>query len=207
MTLPPCPDTPPAWLQRGGLALREFTPADADAVACLHDRPEVRALLVDDYPLHQPAVAELFCRRLAGFYRQHPGLGIWHAGVKGRFVGWFSLMPMVERRGAIELGSRLLPEAWGSGAAMDGGEALLDHAFGTLRAAEVWGACAVANRGARLCLAALGFSADGLGRYDQGLALHHRLSAGDWLACRSRARRERLRDGARSLRGHDALAA
>lgn len=194
---------PPPWLRHGRLALREFAPGDAAAIVRLHAHPEVRAHLVDDYPLHELDVAALFVERLGDFYARHPGLGIWHAGTaepSAPFVGWFSLMPMVAHAGAIELGSRLLPEAWGSGLALDGGEALLQHAFTTLGAREVWGACAPANRGARLCLEALGFEATGLAPYDAGLALHHRVSAAAWRRHQTLPRRERLRHAARALR-------
>ncbi len=199
---PTHPHPPAPWLRAGRVALREFTFAagDAASVAELHARPEVRALLADAHPLHRPEVAERFVQRIEPFYRAHPGLGIWHASTPAGFVGWFSLMPMAERAGAIELGSRLRPEAWGRGVALDGGEGLLDHAFGALAAPEVWAACDASNRGARLCLATLGFHAEGMAPYDgAAAALHHRVSRATWQGWRQRARRERLRDAARRL--------
>ncbi|EHR71444.1 acetyltransferase, ribosomal protein N-acetylase [Burkholderiales bacterium JOSHI_001] len=188
----PAPDGVPCG-QAGRLTLRRFRPEDAGDVAALHTLPEVRAHLSDDHPLQELAVAQLMVQRLLDFYPRQPGLGIWHASDAAGFVGWFSLMPLAERAGAIDLGSRLHPRAWGSGIALDGGECLLAHAFHTLGAAQVWGACAPANRGARLCLHALGFSAEGIHTYDRHPALHHRLSAAHWQHWSRTPRRERLR--------------
>lgn len=177
----------------GRLALRRFRAEDATDVAALHDLAEVRAHLSDDHPMQDLEVARLMIQRLLDFYPRQPGLGIWHASDAAGFVGWFSLMPLPERPGAIDLGSRLHPRAWGGGTALDGGECLLAHAFHTLGAAQVWGACAPGNRGARLCLHALGFSAEGMHTYDGHPALHHRLSAAHWQHWSRRPRRERLR--------------
>ncbi len=201
-------DTPAAWLSTPQLALREFAAGDAPDVARLHADPRVRENLVDDYALQEPMLAELFVQRIAQFYRQHPGLGIWHAArtaVPGAasFAGWFSLMPMMANPSAVELGSRLLPAAWGSGAAMDGGEALLGHAFDRLCVPCVWGVCDPLNRSARLCLAALGFQECGIAPYDGRPALHCRVQAAAWRDLRHLPRRSRLRQAARTGRQYD----
>lgn len=178
------------------LRLREFQAGDAAAVAALHALPAVQAQLVEAHALHDPTVAALLVQRLCLFYPLHPGLGIWHASDEQGFVGWFSLMPMQARPGAVELGSRLHPRAWGQGLALDGGEALLAHAFGPLGLAEVWGACAPANAGARLCLGALGFELAHEAAYDGQPALYHRLGRGRWAGFGQQPRRQRLRAGA-----------
>jgi RimJ/RimL family protein N-acetyltransferase len=116
-------------------------------------------------------------------------------------------MPLASSPGEAELGSRLVPEVWGKGTALEGGEALLRHAFATLRLPRVWGTCAPGNRGARLCLGALGFGELGLAPYEGREALLHMLSACEatrWLA---RPRRERLRDAALCLGEADGAAA
>lgn len=177
----------------GRLLLRRFEAEDARDVANLHALPEVRAHLSDDHPLHELPTAQRLIQRLLAFYPMQPGLGIWHASDAQGFVGWFSLMPLPERPGAVDLGSRLHPRAWGNGTAMDGGECLLSHAFLTLGATQVWGACAPGNRGARLCLHALGFNAEGMQPYDGHPALLHRLNTAQWQLFSRTPRRERLR--------------
>lgn len=188
------------------LLLREFGPADAPEVQQLHADPRVRALLPDAQPLHDPAWARQFTACLPGFYRRHPGLGIWRCAVPRdggeQFAGWFSLMPVQPgsdletlgaRPGDAELGSRLAPEHWGSGLSLNGGEVLLRHAFDTLALRTVWGICHPGNRGARVCLEALGFSWRGQAAYEGQLSDHHALDAATWHGVRTLGRRERLR--------------
>lgn len=221
LSLRPSPSSSPSLPSAGGgaparpalllctprLVLREFGPGDEAALQHMHQDARLRAHLIDDAPMHQPATAALFVRRIGEVYRQHPGLGIWHArvptgtgGPDDGFVGWFSLMPLAGHPGEVELGSRLLPAHWGSGLALEGGEALLRHAFERLRLARVWGLCDAANRGARLALAALGFGPGAMAPCPGGQALHHQVDAVRFRRALARSRRERLQQAARSLR-------
>ena len=71
---------PPApWLASARLRLREFAAHDVDELARMHRDPRVRAQLVDDAPLHEPATAARFVAGLHDFYRRHEGTGIWCA--------------------------------------------------------------------------------------------------------------------------------
>jgi RimJ/RimL family protein N-acetyltransferase len=190
-----------AWAHSRRLALREFGPHDHEALLRMHRDPRLRAHLVDDYPLHRSAVARLFLERIAQIYRRHEGLGIWHASLleaQPVFAGWFNLMPMAERPSEVEIGSRLLPQVWGSGLALEGGELLLDHAFDRLGLTRVWGICHPANRSALAVLAALGFDALGLMPYDGGNASHHRIELNAWRVLRNTPRATRLRRALRS---------
>jgi RimJ/RimL family protein N-acetyltransferase len=183
----------------GKLRLREFGPGDAADIQALHADPRVRALLTDEQPLHEAPWAEAFTARLVEFYRRHPGRGIWRCGLPlddgaERFAGWFSLMPMpASPETEAELGSRLLPEHWGSGLALAGGEVLLQHAFDTLGLAAVWGICHPDNRNAHACLQALGFAPHGRALYEGQLCDHHRLDAATWSRVQSLTHRQRLR--------------
>jgi RimJ/RimL family protein N-acetyltransferase len=191
------------------LRLREFAAADAADIQALHADPRVRALLPDEQPLHEARWAEAFAGCLAAFYRRHPGLGIWrcaiplHDGAE-QFAGWFSLMPMqagpgtTVQPGDAELGSRLRPEHWGSGLSLAGGEVLLRHAFQTLGLNRVWGICHPDNRGARVCLQALGFTPRGQALYEGQTSDYHALDAPTWSAVRTLSRRERLRQARRA---------
>lgn len=206
---------PAELLRTPRLRLREFAAGDEPALQRMHQDARLRSQLIDDAPLHDTATAAQFVRRIAEVYRAWPGLGIWHCQLPGQdsavdgdegsdggaFAGWFSLMPMDGHPGEVELGSRLLPAYWGSGVALDGGEALLDHAFARLGLARVWGVCDPANRGARMCLDALGFRPGAMAPYgDGGLALHHQVDAGRFRRALAQARRLRLQQAARRLR-------
>jgi RimJ/RimL family protein N-acetyltransferase len=190
------------WAQGKRLILREFRAGDVPAVAAMHRDPRLRALLIDDFPLQLNRIAAAFVERMTARYRQHEGLGIWHASVRGpraAFVGWFSLMPMAGRPGEVEIGARLLPFAWGSGLAQEGGEMLLDHAADDLRLASVWGVCHPDNRSAAALLAVMGFSALGLMPYAGGVASHHRIELNDWREVRNIPAMTRLRRTLRAI--------
>lgn len=186
---------PAPWLQSARLALREFCPEDLVDLVRMHAEPRLRALLLDDPALEQGFVAWHFLQNIAGLYREHEGLGIWHASTpQAGFVGWFNLMPLTGRGAdAVELGSRLLPSAWGGALALEGGELLLAHGFERLGLPRIWGTCHPENRPARTCLAALGFEEIELADYDGRLGLYACLEREPWQAARALPRRARLR--------------
>jgi RimJ/RimL family protein N-acetyltransferase len=191
-------DTPDAlpWIRSRRIALREFGPGDHETIMQMHRDARLRALLVDDYPLDDPDVAQTFIERIAPIYRLYDGLGIWHASLIGPqplFAGWFSLMPMMERTGQVEIGSRLLPQVWGGGLAMEGCEMLLAHAFESRGLNSVWGTCHPDNRSAQVVLLALGFESLGMQPYDRGQASHFRIDLNAWRAARNTPGRNRIR--------------
>ena len=148
---------PPAgpWLASPRLRLREFAAHDLAELARMHRDPRVRALLVDDLALDDETVAARFIGGMQAFYRQHEGTGIWCAeravppepetlaearqafnngdigaellalveAPSWQFIGWFSLVHLQDVLDELEIGARL---------ALDGGEWLLQRAFGTL---------------------------------------------------------------------------
>ena len=122
------------------------------------------------------------------------------------FCGWFNLMPMPDDPQRVEIGCRLLPSAWGTGLVLDGGEALLDLAFGSLQLDEVWAACHPQHRSVQVVLATLGFEPLGLGPYCGGPASLHRLAAKDWAQVHEQPRRQRQRLAARAQRMAEAVA-
>jgi len=196
---------PPPWLSGPRLALREFCAGDLAELVAMHAEPRLRAQLLDDCPLDQAFVAWRFLDNIQAVYRQHEGLGIWHAssgreavGQPRRFIGWFNLMPLAGREpGAVELGSRLLPSAWGGALALEGGELLLKHAFLSLGRERVWATCHPDNRSARRCLAALGFAEQGLDDYEgRPGALYAVLPRERWQVWLQQPRRSRLRQAA-----------
>jgi RimJ/RimL family protein N-acetyltransferase len=202
-------------LESKRLRLREFEAADEAAVVRMHRDARVRALVLDDYPLDRAPVAAFFIRRLATIYRDEEGLGIWHAEHRvadaWRFCGWFNLMRMPDDPSRVEIGCRLLPEVWGRGLAIEGGQLLLRHAFDTLALAEVWGICRPQHQAVHAVLAALGFDDAGVHDYDAQPATHFVIDAQRWRAACTRPLRLRLRDAVRRSRdapaGADAQAA
>ena len=234
--LAPPAQKPAAWLQTRRLRLREFALQDRPRVVQMHADTRMRALLIDDHPLHRHDVCEHFLRRLQALYRAHEGLGIWHAERSVRrfsdaelaspalrdaltpaalaelaqpvqeFIGWFNLMPMPGREGEIELGARLLPRAWGVGLADEGGEALLQHAFETLARERVWAVFHVRHEAVRSCVLALGFTDAGVLPYEGEPARHYVIARADWQAWQALPRRERLRRAISSMR-HAAVVA
>lgn len=193
-----------APLQLGSrrLRLREFEPADRHALVAMHRDPRVREALLDDWPLDRHVVAAQFIERLHEMRRREPGLGIWCAErvdrtaddrTLYRFAGWFSLMRMPGRGGAVEFGCRLLPQTWGSGLVLDGGELLLDHALHRLALPELWAVCHPTQRSVPYCLHALGFDDEGHAPYEGLAARWFRLPMTRWRTWRERPRRERVR--------------
>jgi RimJ/RimL family protein N-acetyltransferase len=109
------------------------------------------------------------------------------------FCGWFNLMPALHRAGEVEIGARLMPQAWGGQWVLDGGEWLLGHAFDTLGRERVIGVCSPRNRSAIHCLRTLGFDAPSSIAYDGQDALEFRITARQWARARQIPRRERAR--------------
>lgn len=118
-----------------------------------------------------------------------------------RFCGWFNLMPMPDASRRVEIGCRLLPQAWGQGLPLEGGAALLRHAFERLALPEVWGVCDPRHRAVKVVLLSLGFSSCGDADYGSQCASYFRIDPRAWaLACEAPLRARR-RDAAARLRG------
>lgn len=185
---PAAADYPGAELLRSRrLRLRGFQPCDLADLLRLGQEPRVGQLLLDR-PLSTLAEVCGFIDWINRFYRQRPGLGIWRAGDRSdTFLGFFSLMPE-ETTGEISLGARLLPRAWGRGYALEGGAALCEHAFATLRLPLLIGLCDPRNRPVPPLLARLGFEPDGQMLQDGKPALRFVLRRAHWNGIRRRPR-------------------
>jgi RimJ/RimL family protein N-acetyltransferase len=121
-----------AFLETERLSLRQFHAADAANLYRLHRDPRVMRYIGDGSVGDRASVAAALARA-AREYRNYPGLGVWPAAERagGTFVGWFCLK-YVPQTVEVELGYRLLPEAWGYGYATDGARALVRYAFQVL---------------------------------------------------------------------------
>ena len=72
-------------------------------------------------------------RRIPRVYRIWPGLGSWRASRRdtGAYIGWFTLK-YVPDTVEVEIGYRLLREAWGQGFATEGASELVRYGFDTV---------------------------------------------------------------------------
>jgi len=111
----------------------------------------------------------------------------WH------FIGWFSLVHLQDTPNMLEIGSRLLPEVWGSRLVLDGGEWLLARAFEDLGHMCVYAHCHPSNRSAENCLRILGFSDAGETPYNGYMARRFALTRPHWHHWRRLSRREQIR--------------
>ena len=192
-------ETPLAFsLRTRRLYLREFVTDDARELSAMHSDARISTHLFDEPQLAQMSVCEAFLERLELFYRQHQGLGIWHASLPGEkaasaFAGWFSLLPMPGEASAIELGGRLTAATWGRNIGIEGGVALLAHAFKTLHLDAVWGTCHPQNRAASIILDALDFQFAGVRDYNGHRASHFYLPVNRWSDSAHQSAGKRLR--------------
>lgn len=169
------------------LRLRGFRATDLPDLLRLGSTPRVTALLLD-LPLSTLAQACGFIEWVNDVYREQPGLGIWHAEAAPLgFVGFFSLMREAGT-GEISLGTRLLPQAWGRGYALEAGAALCEHAFGALTLPRLIGQCDARNRAVPPLLARLGFVPETGSTPAPAGVLRFALQREDWQGIRRRVR-------------------
>ena len=133
------------------LRLRDFTLADRQAIAAMHQDPRLSVHLLDDVPLDSSIRARHFIQALQKKRAQEANFGIWAAErlepgytdealIAGNasnylsesaiealrqprwsFCGWFNLAPVPGQEHLMELGARLVPRVWGSRLSLLGG--------------------------------------------------------------------------------------
>ncbi len=133
------------------LSMREFTPADFDDMLRLDSDPRVLKYINGGKPMGRAEV-EAAVKRVTGYYALYPGLGVWRASRRdnGAFVGWYCLKycpPTTD----VEVGYRLLFDAWGNGFATEGARALVDYGFEQLGLQRVIGSRIPGTRRRSMC--------------------------------------------------------
>ena len=140
-----------------------------DFEACLVMDRDVEVTKHIPGPWHDPEQHEAFVRRrMQADYG--PGLGygtIVEKHQPNRFLGWILLIPADGIGPEIEIGWRLVREAWGRGYATEAAMPVIRHAFTTLKADRVMAEIAPRNTASLRVAQKLGLSDAGV-RDDQG---------------------------------------
>jgi RimJ/RimL family protein N-acetyltransferase len=152
-------------LRTARLDLREFVASDLDDLLRLDSDPRVLKYINGGKSMSLPEI-EATMRRVTGYYALYPGLGVWRASRRdnGDFVGWYCLKycpPSAD----VEVGYRLLFEAWGQGLATEGARGLVDYGFGELGLAKIIGVTHPGNKASQHVLQKSGLRDAGWGRY------------------------------------------
>ena len=165
-----CAFDPPPDTAR--VRLRQFTADDVATIEALNADPRVMRYINGGTPsTHEEAVASV--ERVLKRYAEHPGQGVWHASRRddGRFIGWISLK-FAGASQDVEIGYRLVFDAWGSGFATELSRAMLGRGFDVLGLSRIIGVTHPDNHASQRVLAKVGMRDEGFGRYyDQDLRL------------------------------------
>lgn len=156
---------PGPWLETLRLELREFIPADCDDLYRLNRDPRVMKYVANGKPMSREEV-ERSLERCIGYPALYPDLGIWHASRRdsGAFIGWFCFK-YAGTSADIEVGYRLLHDAWGLGFATEGAKALVAYGFDDLRLHRIIGVTHPGNTASQRVLMKAGLADIGWGRY------------------------------------------
>ena len=159
------PATPQPWLETLRLSMREFTPADHSDVFALDTDPRVMKYIGDGKPSTRRQVEQLL-RRIVRYPTLYPDLGLWHTSRRdtGEFIGWFSLK-YAGKSPDIEIGYRLLHNAWGLGFATEGATALAHYGFDDLGLHRIIGVTHPGNKASQSVLMKAGLADIGWGHY------------------------------------------
>ena len=170
----PTPLTLPASTTR--LTFRPFTVTDGGRILRLVGDPEVMRYLQGGALAAERVEAEVLAPMLRTA-AELPGYGricVEHRRA-GAFIGWVSLVPRVPDAGpmygwarggggatVVELGYRVVRDAWGSGLATEAARAASDYALTSLGARTVVATTMAANTGSRRVLERVGFTLMGI---------------------------------------------
>ena len=157
---------PPApWLETLRLSMRTFTLDDYGDLYALNSDPRVMKYIADGTVSTPEEVAGAL-RRFVRYPTLYPDLGIWHASRRdtGAFIGFFALN-YAGKTTDIEIGYRLLHNAWDLGFATEGATALAHYGFDDLGLDRIIGVTAPGNKASQRVLMKAGLTDQGWGRY------------------------------------------
>jgi RimJ/RimL family protein N-acetyltransferase len=156
---------PAPWLETLRLSMRNFTLDDFDDLYALNSDPRVMKYIADGTVSTREEVAGAL-RRFVRYPTLYPDLGIWHTsrGDTGAFIGFFALN-YTGKSTDIEIGYRLLHNAWGLGFATEGATALAHYGFDDLGLDRIIGVTLPGNKASQRVLMKSGLADQGWGRY------------------------------------------
>jgi len=156
---------PSPWLETLRLELRSFVAADFDDLYRLDSDPRVMKYIANGKPATRGEVMRALARMIR-YPTLYPDLGAWRASRRdtGACIGWFTLK-YAGKSADIEVGYRLLPQAWGRGFATEGTRALVDYAFDDLDLDRIIGVTHPGNKASQRVLMKAGLDDVGWGRY------------------------------------------
>jgi RimJ/RimL family protein N-acetyltransferase len=152
-------------LSTSRLDLRVPVATDFADLRRLDGDPRVMRYIGDGKP-RSAEVTALALRRFLRYPVIYAGLGVWHATRRdtGAFVGLFALI-YAGRSVDVEVGYRLVPEAWGQGYATEGARALVRYGFDDLVLHRIIGITHRDNRVSQNVLLKAGLADRGWGHY------------------------------------------
>jgi len=157
--------TPAPWLVTLRLELREFVASDQDDIWRLDQDPAVMRYINGGKPTPRADVAARM-RVIPRIYRLYPGLGTWRAARRdtGAYIGWFTLKYIPDTV-IVEVGYRLLRDAWNQGFATEGATQLVRYGLDDLGLHRIIGITHRDNAASQRVLQKAGLRPDGWGRY------------------------------------------
>jgi RimJ/RimL family protein N-acetyltransferase len=156
---------PAPWLETLRLSMRNFTLDDFDDLYALNSDLRVMKYIADGTVSTREEAAGAL-RRFVRYPTLYPDLGIWHTSRRdtGAFIGFFALN-YTGKSTDIEVGYRLLNDAWGLGFATEGATALVHYGFDDLGLDRIIGVTAPGNKASQNVLMKAGLADQGWGRY------------------------------------------
>lgn len=156
---------PAPWLQTLRLELREFVASDQDDIWRLDQDPAVMRYINGGQPTMRAQVAARM-KLIPRVYRLYPGFGTWRAARRdtGAYIGWFTLKYIPDTV-VVEVGYRLLRNAWGKGFATEVASELIRYGFDDLGLDRIVGLTHPDNVASQRVLQKAGLRPDGWGRY------------------------------------------
>jgi len=146
------------------LSLRPLALEDAELIRQLNADEEVMKYIGEPDDSYENALA--YTRLRVEGYADKDGLGIFVATLKDddQPVGWFCLKNLDDTE-EIEIGYRLLREAWGNGYATEGAKCLLQFGLEELELKEIVGVTLPANIPSQRVLEKIGLEYVGIASY------------------------------------------
>ena len=145
------------------LVMRRWRDADRDAYAAMNADPEVMRYFPATLAR---ATSNASVDRIEELFDQQ-GFGLWalEVAATGEFIGFTGLNPMpdgVPGAGGMEVGWRLVRQAWHKGFATEAARAAVDVAFTGAGLAELWSMTAVLNRPSQAVMLRIGMTPNAL---------------------------------------------